>query len=102
MTAPIVPATANLPIKHLANPYNETINNKLMHIPETYYDHIFHFLDKWETPSLFGLKMTTYQDKTIILVTELYQTNPGTSVTYNGYHLLQQIIKDKDLNEENG
>ena len=38
--------------------------------------------------------------KMIIIVTELYQENPDTSVRYTGYSLFKQICKHKGLVEK--
>ena len=47
-------------------------------------------------PSRCGLKILQ-QEKTIVIVTELYQDNPGTSVTAAGKSLAEQICRDKSL-----
>jgi len=44
------------------------------------------------------LKIITNGNKKVVIVTELYQDNPGTSVTAAGISLAQQICKDKRLN----
>ena len=69
-----------------------------MKVSEKYYDEQFHFLGEWDMESLCGLKIRTIDNKTYIIVTELYQDNPGTSVTYAGEKLLQQICSAKGLN----
>jgi hypothetical protein len=68
-----------------------------MKVPEHYYDEIFDFVGQWDVPSRCGLKIRDYKDKKIIIVTELYQENTGTSVTYNGASLAEQICKAKDI-----
>jgi hypothetical protein len=70
-----------------------------MKVPESYYDEIFNFTGRWDTPSKCGLKQVHAQGKTYIIVTELYQDNPGTSVTGTGYSLLKQICERKNLSE---
>ena len=71
-----------------------------MKVPEKYYDEIFEFKGQWEAPSKCGLK-TVYKKngEIIVIVTELYQDNPGTSVTYTGYALFKQICDNKGLRE---
>ena len=39
-----------------------------------------------------------YYGKPCVIVTELYQDNPGTSVTYAGQKLAEQICEAKGLN----
>ena len=68
-----------------------------MKVPENYYDEIFEFKGQWELPSKCGLKIIRKEGKTIVIVTELYQDNPGTSVTCAGKSLAKQICEKKDL-----
>ena len=68
-----------------------------MRVPEKYYDEIFEFKGQWEQPSACGLKIVDKGDKKVVIVTELYQDNPGTSVTAAGYSLLKQICEEKGL-----
>lgn len=72
------------------------INN--MKVSPTYYDEIFPFNGQWDMPSSCGLKIRNINGKTYVIVTELYQDNPGTSVTYAGKSLAEQICKAKNLN----
>ncbi len=66
-----------------------------MKVPESYYDEVFPFAGQWDMPSACGLKIVEHQGKHVIIVTELYQQNPGTSVTYAGASLLEQICRSK-------
>jgi len=68
-----------------------------MKVSEKYYDEIFDFRGQWEMPSKCGLKIIRKADKIYVVVTELYQDNPGTSITYAGKSLKEQICKVKDL-----
>jgi len=67
-----------------------------MRVPEKYYDEIFDFKGQWDVPSRCGLKIIR-GEKPIVIVTELYQDNPGTSVTNAGKNLAQQICSAKKL-----
>ena len=71
-----------------------------MRVPEKYYDEIFDFKGLWDVPSKCGLKILAYNEKTYIIATELYQDNPGTSVTYAGYLLFRQICESKGFSEK--
>lgn len=71
-----------------------------MKVPEKYYDEIFDFKGQWDVPSKCGLKILITRGKTYIIVTELYQDNPGTSVTYAGYSLFKQICERKGFSEK--
>ena len=68
-----------------------------MKVPKKYYDEVFHFAGQWDQPSACGLKILNKNNKIIIIVTELYQDNPGTSITSAGINLAKQICKKKDL-----
>ena len=68
-----------------------------MKVPEKYYDEIFSFRGQWDMPSCCGLRLLKQADKTIVIVTELYQDNPGTSVTASGKSLADQICTAKGL-----
>lgn len=72
-----------------------------MKVPEKYYDEIFDFKGQWDMPSKCGLKSYELNGKQIVIVTELYQDNPGTSVTYAGTSLANQICEAKGYNVEN-
>jgi len=67
-----------------------------MRVPEKYYDEIFDFKGQWDVPSRCGLKIIR-GEKTSVIVTELYQDNPGTSVTNAGKNLAEQICREKKL-----
>lgn len=68
-----------------------------MKVPEKYYDEVFQFAGQWDMPSSCGLKIINKNEKTYVIVTELYQDNPGTSVTYAGGSLVKQICDRKKL-----
>ena len=68
-----------------------------MKVDNKYFDEIFDFAGQWDMPSKCGLKIIPHEDRTIILTTELYQDNPGTSITYAGGSLIKQICDAKGL-----
>lgn len=68
-----------------------------MRVPEKYYDEIFPFAGQWDMPSSCGLKIIHKNGKTYIITTELYQENPGTSITYAGGSLIKQICDRKNF-----
>ena len=69
-----------------------------MKVSKDYYDEQFEFKGQWDMPSRCGLKIRTVKGTPVIIVTELYQENPGTSVTYAGESLARQICEAKNLN----
>jgi hypothetical protein len=68
-----------------------------MEVPGKYYSEVFDFKGQWDIPSKCGLKIIKRDTKTFVIATELYQDNPGTSVTYAGYALFRQICESKGL-----
>ena len=71
-----------------------------MKVSPEYYDEIFLFKGEWDNESSCGLKIREVDGKTYVIVTELYQDNPGTSVTYAGRKLADQICEAKHLKLE--
>jgi hypothetical protein len=69
-----------------------------MQVPEKYYDEVFNFKGQWDMPSRCGLKIIRGGGRTTVIVTELYQDNPGTSITAAGKSLAGQICQNKGLN----
>ena len=72
-----------------------------MKVPEQYYDEIFQFRGNWDMPSACGLKIRHHNGKVYVIVTELYQENPGTSITYAGESLARQICEAKGIDKDN-
>lgn len=71
-----------------------------MNVSDKYYDEIFDFAGEWDLPSKCGLRILEKNGKKVVIVTELYQDNPGTSVTYAGVSLAKQICEKKNLDPE--
>lgn len=71
-----------------------------MKVSKDYYDEIFEYRGQWDVSSCCGLKIRVVDGITYVIVTELYQDNMGSSVTYSGKSLAEQICKAKgfDLN----
>lgn len=66
-----------------------------MKVSKDYYDEIFDYRGQWDVPSCCGLKIRVVDGVTYVIVTELYQDNPGSSVTYSGKSLAEQICQAK-------
>jgi hypothetical protein len=64
-------------------------------------DSIFEFTGLWGIASKCGLKHFSYQGKDCILVSELYQDNPGTSITQVTTSLAMQICEKLNIKPEN-
>ncbi|MBW6460052.1 MAG: hypothetical protein K0B08_05710 [Bacteroidales bacterium] len=52
-----------------------------MHAHIKYVDAIFHFSGKWDMPSLCGIQIRKMDNRMLVILTELYEQNPGSSVT---------------------
>jgi hypothetical protein len=68
-----------------------------MKVPEKYYDEIFDFKGQWDMPSRCGLKILRKENKVVVIATELYQDNPGTTVAAAGKSLALQICDVKKI-----
>ncbi|MCL2066643.1 MAG: hypothetical protein FWG99_04180 [Treponema sp.] len=68
-----------------------------MKVPADYYDEVFDFKGQWDMPSRCGLKIIKSKEKTVVIATELYQDNPGTTVAAAGKSLALQICENKNL-----
>ncbi len=65
-----------------------------------YIDRIFDFQGRWGAPSRCGLRVVKKQDRHIVIVTELFEENPGTSVTEYSAELAAIIMGDFSLDPE--
>lgn len=63
-------------------------------------DEIFTFEGLWGIESKCGLKIIYKDDQTIVIVSELYLDNPGTSVTQAATILPQQICERFQISSE--
>ena len=48
---------------------------------DKYQDQVYHFNGLWDVPSICGLKIIKKADKAVIIATDLFDENPGTSIT---------------------
>jgi hypothetical protein len=65
-----------------------------------YIDQIYHFKGAWDVPSFCGLKIIAKKDKTIVVLTELYDSNPGSSVTSWIDKLATGLIREYEIEPE--
>ncbi|PLW95679.1 MAG: hypothetical protein C0591_10650 [Marinilabiliales bacterium] len=59
-----------------------------------YMDFEYHFKGKWDLPGICGLKVVEKPKKTIVIATNLYEHNPGTSISRWSAQLAAAISKD--------
>ena len=62
-----------------------------------YIDEIFHFSGKWEMPSLCGVYVRRKGDRTLVVLTEMYEENPGSSVTAMIGPLATEVVGKFDI-----
>jgi len=58
---------------------------------------IFEFKGLWDIPSKCGLRLIEQENQTIVIVTELYKENPGTSIAQISASLATQICAAYNL-----
>lgn len=59
---------------------------------QKYIDEIFHFNGKWEMPSLCGLQIRKSDSGSLVILSEMYEENPGSSVTEMITSLATEIV----------
>ena len=74
--------------------FNKEINSD-------YFEEVYEFNGLWDVASRCGLKIVQKNDKTIVIATELYAENPGTSVTNFSAQLAGIIIRKYNIAHEN-
>ncbi|MFO7842287.1 MAG: hypothetical protein R6V16_00635 [Bacteroidales bacterium] len=60
----------------------------------------YNFKGMWDVPSVCGLKIVRKPEKTIVIVTDLYEKNPGTPITEWNTKLAGQICKEFEIKPE--
>ncbi len=65
-----------------------------------YVDLFYDFKGIWDVPSRCGLKIVRQENRDIVIATEIYLENPGTSVTEFCERLATLVVKDYGLSPE--
>ena len=65
-----------------------------------YVDCFYDFKGLWDVPSRCGLKIRRSEGMDLVIATELYLENPGTSVTEYCPKLAALIVKDHGLDQK--
>ena len=65
-----------------------------------YIDEIYHFKGKWEMPSLCGLRIRRKADETLVILTELYEENPGSSVTGMVEAIATEVVRNYNIDPD--
>ena len=61
-------------------------------------DQEYEFKGMWDVPSICGLKIVKKPKEAIVIVTDLYEKNPGTPVTEWNTKLASEICQKFDIN----
>jgi hypothetical protein len=64
-------------------------------------EEIYYFSGQWEMPSLCGLMIRKKGTGNLVLLTEMYEENPGSSVTGMIEMLATRIVKERGLEPAN-
>lgn len=66
----------------------------------SYQDTRYDFRGQWDAPSRCGLKIVAKNEGNVVIVTELFENNPGTSITGFIARLATIIVKEFGLDPE--
>jgi hypothetical protein len=73
------------------------IKNYKPELNTAYVDKFYDFKGNWDVPSRCGLKIVRNSESDLVIATELYLENPGTSVTEFCTKLAALVVKDFEL-----
>lgn len=62
-----------------------------------YQNQIYNFKGLWDLPSICGLKIIKKQNETVIIATDLFEDNPGTSITECNTKLVKEICDNNNI-----
>ena len=65
-----------------------------------YIEEVYEFKGQWDVPSKCGLMIRKHPDAHVVVASELYDDNPGTSVNYWSAQLAAELCRERDLDAE--
>jgi len=65
-----------------------------------YQDQVYNYKGLWDIPSMCGLKIVKKSNKTIVIATELYENNPGTSVADWNTKLAKELCAKYEIDPQ--
>lgn len=68
---------------------------------DKYQDQVYHFKGLWEVPSICGLKIVKKDDMSIVIATDLFEENPGTSITEWNTKLAKELCDRNEIDYKN-
>lgn len=63
-----------------------------------YQNQIYKFKGLWDLSSICGLKIVKKQNETVVIATDLFEDNPGTSITEWNTKLIKEICDNNNIN----
>ena len=64
---------------------------------DNYQDQIYNYNGLWDVPSICGLKIVEKEKLTIIIATDLFDENPGTSITAWNTKLAKELCDKNEI-----
>jgi hypothetical protein len=64
---------------------------------DNYQDQVYNFVGLWDVPSICGLKIVKKEKEAIVIATDLYDENPGTSITEWNTKLAKEICDKYEI-----
>jgi len=64
---------------------------------DKYVDRHYHFKGKWDVPSTCGLKVVEKPERTVVIATNVYESNPGTSISRWSVQLATSVCSDFNI-----
>jgi hypothetical protein len=71
-----------------------------MDYESNFIDQLYDFKGMWDMPSRCGLKVVKNENRQVVIFTEIYNENPGSSITDVCGKLCNQICSEFDLNPQ--
>jgi hypothetical protein len=68
-----------------------------MKLQQDFVDRVYEFAGLWGVPSVCGLKIVKRPDRHVVIATELWDQNPGTSITNFCAQLASRLCSEFDL-----
>lgn len=65
-----------------------------------YIEELYEFKGQWDALSRCGLMIRKHPDRHVVIASELYDDNPGTSVNYWNAKLATAICRERDLDKK--
>lgn len=64
---------------------------------DNYQDQVYNFIGLWDVPSICGLKIVKKENEAIVIATDLYDKNPGTSITEWNTKLVKELCDKYEI-----